>query len=387
MGKTSRRVALALESSGPGGAENLVLRLADGLRLAGHDPIVVTTRPGWMTERAEASRFPVWIVPQQQGMDPGWIPSFARRLRKERIELLHTHEFAMNVYGGTAALLAGVPSLATIHGRHWIADRPRRVLAYKVLRRAGMPLTAVSRDLARFLADRFRIPIDTISVVHNGIPIPPIVTPAEREKRRMDARVALGIPSDGPLLVAVGNLYGVKDHASLLRAAAMLPDVRVAIAGRGEEEEPLRKLAATLAIDKRTHLLGLRDDIDRVLRAADVFVQPSRSEGLPLAILEAMAAGLPVVATRVGGMAEAIVDGVTGLLVEPGDLAALAAALRTIVTTPGRSAALGQKGRARAAGEFSLDRMVDRYRHLYAVLGLDVHDDRVARLAPLAPTS
>ena len=148
-------------------------------------------------------------------------------------------------------------------------------------------------------------------------------------------------------MVAVGNLYPVKDHATLLRALARLPAARVAIAGRGDQEEPLRRLAAELGLSDRVHLLGLRDDVETVFAAADVFVQPSLSEGLPLAVLEAMANGLPVVATRVGGIPEAVVDGKTGLLVPPGDPAALAAALAAVLDADDRGACDG-RCRARA---------------------------------------
>jgi glycosyltransferase involved in cell wall biosynthesis len=170
------------------------------------------------------------------------------------------------------------------------------------------------------------------------------------------------------LLVAIGNLYPVKDHASLIRAVATLPGVQLAIAGRGQEEDALRRLSAELGTADRVHLLGLRDDVERILEAADVFVQPSRSEGLPLSILEAMAAELPIVATRVGGVAEAILDGQTGHLIEPGEPAALADAMRKILESPDRGAALAAAARRRAEECFSVERMADGYVELYRKL-------------------
>jgi glycosyltransferase involved in cell wall biosynthesis len=363
-----RRVALALESSGPGGAEGVVLRLASGLRAAGDDPVVVSMRPGWMTERAEAAGFEVWITPQARGLDPGWIPRFARRLRRERVDVLHSHEFAMNVYGGAAAVLARVPSLATVHGRNWATGARRRARAYRLLRRFGLDVVAVSHDLAGFLAEGFALPRAAIAVVHNGIPLPHLPPPAERAAQRAVSRRALGAPEDAPLVVAVGNLYAVKDHATLLRAVATLPRAHVAIAGRGEEEPALRGLASELGIPERVHLLGLRDDVDTVLAAADVFAQSSRSEGLPLAILEAMAAALPVVATDVGGVSEAVIDGETGLLVPPGDPAALASSLGALLDGPARAEALGAAGRARAESAFSIEAMTRAYRERYRAL-------------------
>lgn len=360
-----RRVVLALESSGPGGAENMVLRLAEGLRGAGEEPIVATLRPGWMTERAEAAGLPVWIVPQRPGLDLGWVPAFAWRLRRERVDVLHSHEFMMNVYGGAAARLAGVASVATVHGHQWATGKPRRALAYRMLRRLGLRLVAVSADLAGFLSTGLGLPRSALAVVPNGIPLPRLPDPSRAAELRAAARAELGLPPDGALAVAVGNLYPVKGHGTLVAALAEAPGVRAAIAGRGEEESRLREEARRLGVSGRLHLLGLRDDVDRVLRAADVFVHPSRLEGLPLAILEAMAAALPVVASRVGGIPEAVIDGETGVLVPPGEPGTLAEALRSVLLVPGRAAALGAAGRARAERHFSIEAMISAYRSLY----------------------
>ena len=370
------RVALALESSGPGGAEKVLLELAEGLRAAGDEPVLFSQRPGWLTEGAQARGIPVELVPQREGLDPLWVPVFARRLRRGRFELLHSHEFLMNVYGGAAARLAGLPTLATVHGHTWIADHPRRPLAYRVLRRAGMRIATVSHELTGYLSSVLAIPRDQIDVVHNGIPVPPRLPDAARA----EARRALPLPADGPLVLAVGNLYPVKDHATLLRAVARLPSVQVAIAGRGAEEAPLRSLAVELRIDARVHLLGLRDDVGPILVAADVLAHPSREEGLPMAILEAMAAARPVVASAVGGIGEAVLDGETGILVPAQDPEALAAALARVLESPALRDRLGAAGHARAQAEFSREQMTARYRALFAQL-------RAGRAGPSASTS
>lgn len=369
MSEASRplRIVLALESSGPGGAEHMVLQLARELRRRGDAAIVASMRPGWMTERAAAAGIPVWIAPQRRGLDPFWTPRFALRLRRERIDVVHTHEFAMNVYGGAAARLAGIPSIATLHGRHWATDAARRALAYRALRRLGMRIVAVSHDLAGFLAEGLSLPPGAIEVVYNGIELPPLPSAAERARLRGEVRAELALAPGAELALAVGNLYPVKDHATLLRAAAPRPGLAVAIAGRGGEEERLRALAHALGIADRVRLVGLRDDVPRLLAAADVFVQPSLSEGLPLAVLEAMAAALPVVASRVGGIGEAVIDGKTGVLVPPADPGALASALARVLDTQSCREALGSAGRARTEEEFSVARMARRYRALYEV--------------------
>lgn len=342
----------------------MVLRLALALREAGDEPSLVSTREGWMTERARAAGLTVRIQPQRPGLDPGFVPRLARLLRADGIELFHGHEFLMNVYGGLAARLMGIPRVSTVHGPRYVTERGRRRVAYRWLHRGGMRLVAVSGHLAEHLSEGLGLPLAAIDVVPNGVPLPaPAPDPGEARRR---ARAELELPADGPLVLAVGNLYPVKDHARLLRAAARLPGVRVAVAGRGGEEESLRRQAESLGIAERVHLLGLRDDVDRLLTAADLFTQPSRSEGLPLAVLEAMAAGLAVVATDVGGMGQAVIDGETGVLIPADDEGALPRALGALLDDPARAERLGAAGRRRVEAEFSVEAMARRYRALYA---------------------
>ncbi len=368
MSRVPLRVLVGLESSGPGGAENMVVSLAEGLTAVGFDAIIVTDRTGWMTERSAAVGIPFWIETQRPGIDWRWVFRLARRMRRESIEVFHSHEFSMNVFGGAAAWLAGVPHVATIHGRHYVADASRRISAYRLLRRVGVPVVAVSDDLRAYLAESFGLDRDALDLIRNGIRLPQ-TPPADSDQRaqlRQNARVGLGLPTSGQLLVCVGNLYPIKDHATLLRALYWLPDARVAIAGRGDEEENLRALAEELEVTERVHLLGLRNDVDAILTAADIFVQPSRSEGLPLAVLEAMGHGVPVVATKVGGIPEAIEHEVSGLLVPPGDPEALTNALAQLIECPEYAESLARTARARVEAEFSVGAMVEKYADLYA---------------------
>lgn len=362
---TPRRVVLAIESSGPGGAEQVVLRLAEGLRARGVETLLATQRPAWLTERAERAGIPVWIDPQRPGLDPAWMLRLARRLRRERVDVLHAHEFAMSTFGGAAARVVGVRALATLHGRYWVAGRALRARALRGLAAGGVRLVAVSNDLADYLAGATGVRRAAISVVENGIELPTPLGDAERAALRADVRAELGLPAGAALLLAVGNLYPVKDHATLVRALPALPGAHLAIAGRGAERERLAALAGALGVAPRLHLLGLRDDVPRWLAAADVFAHPSRAEELPLAVLEAMAAGAPVVATRVGGVPDAVRDGETGLLVEPGDVAAVTAAIASLLAAPERGRALARAARAHVEARFGVAGMVERYLALY----------------------
>lgn len=216
------RIMLGIESSGPGGAENMVLGLAQALRAAGDMAGIFTTSEGWLTSRARSASIPVWIMPERPGVDFRWIARLARLIRRERIDVFHGHEFIMNTLGSAAAFLSCTPVVATVHGRHWIAERARRIAAYRTLLAAGMPLVAVSEDLADFIAQRLRVARTALSVVPNGIELVGELERSPSPAERMAARASFGLHPAAPLIVAVGNLYPVKDHATLLRALVHL---------------------------------------------------------------------------------------------------------------------------------------------------------------------
>ena len=220
---------------------------------------------------------------------------------------------------------------------------------------------AVSARLAQDLSRDLLVRRSQVLTVPNGVHHlpPPHVT----------LRDELRLPPEARLVVAVGNLYPVKGHGHLIDALALLagphPDVHVAISGRGELEAALSARARAHGLEGRVHLLGLRSDIPALLAAADVFAHPSLSEGLPLAVLEAMFAGCPIVASDVGEVGQALAHGQAGLLVPPGDAAALAGALDRLLRDPGRAKDLGRRARSRARLEYELSRMVDRYLAIY----------------------
>ena len=191
-------------------------------------------------------------------------------------------------------------------------------------------------------------------VIHNGIAL---------DRPRRPSRSAAGPVT----LLSVGRLRAPKDFRTLLHAMAALDrgTARLRIAGDGPDRAELEHEIARLGLGSVVELLGTRDDVDELLAGADVFVLSSASEGLPMSVLEAMAAGLPVVASAVGGVPELVRDGETGALVPPGDSAALASALRTIVADPALRERLGEAGRRRAEQEFSLARFEREHLALY----------------------
>src|SRR6266581_2009546 len=251
----------------------------------------------------------------------------------------------MAVYGAWAARRAGVPHLFTMHGGRYYAGRLQRRIALRLAALASDSVVTVSKSLAHHLAQDLWIRPSRIVTIPNGVRAPqPVVHSSLRDELRLG--------STDQLVVAVGNLYPVKGHGYLLEALALLapryPSLHVAIAGRGDLEERLRDRACALQVSDRFHLLGLRSDIGNVLAGANVFVLPSLSEGVPLALLEAMLAGRPVVASAPAGCRGAGAS--NGIVYVRRDDGPLSAALHEDATeSSGRSPVPGRSRRRAAA--------------------------------------
>ena len=291
-----------------------------------------------------------------------WWP-LVRLLRDERIDVLHSHKFGSNVWAAALAPLARVPVLVA-HEHTWSFEgQPlRRFLDRELIARSSEAFLAVSREDRRRMIEVERIPPDAVTFVPNGIdPVP--AGDGGRVRRE------LGIEARTPVAGAVAVLRPQKALDVLLRAVAALtgefPALRVLVAGEGPERAALEALAAELGVADRVTLLGQRSDVPDLLAALDMAVSSSSFEGTPLAMMEYMDAGLPVVATRVGGVPDLIDDGVHGLLVEPGDPASLAAAMAELLRDPERARAMGERGRERRRSEFSIEATVRRLERLY----------------------
>ena len=377
---TPVRFAHLIESDGPGGAERMLASVAADLQATGSDTLVIAPArgEGWLARELSGTSVQVELF----HLDRPFSPKFARWLgevfRRHRIALAHSHEFTMTVYGAWAARRVGIPHLITMHGSRYYAGRLQRRIAMRLGVQASSAVVAVSRTLSQHLARDLWIRPSRIATIPNGVQRALNVAPST-------LRAELELQSGDQLVVAVGNLYPVKGHAVLLDALALLaarfPHLHVAIAGRGELEGPLRRRAEELQVSDRFHLLGLRADIANVLAGADVFALPSLSEGVPLALLEAMLTAKPVVASAVGDVPTVLNGGRAGLLVPPSDAAALAARLEELLSHPERARALSAAAHTRATTAYTFDVMMDAYRALYAqALGEQAHDGGSERI-------
>jgi sugar transferase (PEP-CTERM/EpsH1 system associated) len=350
----------------PGGMEFGVLKLVNGLPPDRIDNAVCSTTPAGDIKTLLHGRSPLFELRRRAGNDPILVRDLYRLFKRERPDIVHTHAWGTLIEGLLAARMARVP--VVVHGEHGTLQlRSRHRWVQRRAWAAADQVLSVSSRLAERMAAETRFPLHRIRVIRNGVDLTRFGV-----QNRAAARAALALDPAVRVAVAVGRLVPVKDHDGLLTAAnAMARQGRVftlLLAGDGPLHRALVERAAALGINDRVRILGHRADIEVVLRAADVFVQSSVSEGLSNTILEAMASALPIVATRVGGADEMVEHGVTGLLVEPSSPAALAAAMGSLLFDAPRARTMGEAGRVRAESEFSLDGMIRRYEALYVRL-------------------
>ena len=350
-----------------GGLEQLVIQLSEELKRRGIESSIIALTEGALLDEANRRGVRSLALHKKSGLRPALPLRLARVLREMQVDILHTHNFAPLIYGTLAAKLSKIPTINTRHGR-------AALRTYAWVWSLTDCVVAVSHDARTELLRHNSIRSDKVSVIWNGIDLSPY-----RAAPSTDIRRELGLPGDVPLIGTVGRLSEEKDHATLLRAFRTVLDHGIAakllIAGGGAMEEPLKNLARELAVDAHVHFLGFRRDVPAVLQGCDLYVQSSRMEGVSLTLIEAMAAGLPVVATRVGGNPEVVQDGETGALVPPADPVAFAAAMTAILRDREAARRLGEAGRRRAYEVFSIDVMVDAYMQLY---------ERVSRKRPTA---
>jgi glycosyltransferase involved in cell wall biosynthesis len=284
---------------------------------------------------------------------PVLITRLAAVFRRWRPDVVHTHDQRALFYAGPAARLARVPWLVhTRHGRDVNATR-RQAAIFRQLSKLVDRFVCVSNEVAA-LSLAQGVPRAKVRTILNGIDL---------------GRIQPSRPNPVGPCVTVARLSPEKDIANLVRATAIaasrVPDLRVEVAGDGSCREELAQMSVELGVADRIAFLGEVREIAALLGRARLFVLPSRSEGIPLTALEAMAGALPVVATRVGGLPEVVEDGVTGLLVPPSDPQALAGALVEIWDDPGRADRMGVLGRERVEACFDVVRMLAEYSALY----------------------
>jgi len=364
-----RVVTLVDRPTVTGGAERLAVQVAARLDRNRFESILCASRrtdePLLDRELAEAG-VEVLALGRRSKLDVrAWRP-LVRRL--DEVDVVHAHMFGSNVWGTVLGRLKRVP-VVVAHEHTWsFQGQPlRRLLDRELVGRLADAFIAVAEEDRRKMIEVEGVDPDKIRLIPNGIADP---EPGDGEAVRRE----LGIPENAPVIGVVCELRAQKALEVLFAAAAQLrhelPELRVLVAGDGPEREGLGQEARRLDLDGTVQLLGIRRDVPALLDALDVAVLSSDYEGSPLSVMEYMAAGKPVVSTRVGGVPELVEDGVHGLLVEPRDPGALAAAIGRLLHDPAEARRLGEQGRERQQRELSLDAMVRKIEDLYEELWL-----------------
>ncbi|MFO0752899.1 MAG: glycosyltransferase [Thermodesulfovibrionales bacterium] len=351
------------------GTEKQLVLLLKGLDRSRYDPVLCLLRSSEWVEKAFGA-CPVHLVDIRSFREPrayGRIGQFAAFLRKEGVGIVQTHFRDAHIAALLAARLAGVRIViaARRNQGYWLTRR--ELSLQRFLNRWVTLFLANSLSTKKWSMDTEGIPGGKIRVVHNGID-PDFYGAVSGEARRRH-RSLLAIPYDAPVVGIVSNLRPVKGVDLFLRAAHSIrreiPRARFVVVGDGGEREGLARLARGLDLAGSVHFLGKRDDVASLLSAFDVGVLSSLSESFSNALIEYSAAGLPVVATDVGGSREAVLQGVNGFIVPPGDSGALAAAAIKVLTEEALALRMGTAGRERARELFSLRRSVEETEKVY----------------------
>jgi len=366
-------VLFIIDSFEQGGSERQAMQLLTQLHTSGECRVHLACLQNRGSLRAEADQMGIGVI-HEYALNSFYDLNFVKQLRRlvhfikeNEIDVVHTHCFYTNIFGMTGAFLAGVRARVTSKGetdgfRSPMQKRAERA-AFRLSHRVIANCLVVQNQLIREGVSPAKI------IQHyNGLDLDRLRVRAGL--RREEALAEFGLPADRRYMSIVANLRNpVKDHPMFLRAAARVraavADAGFAIAGEGELMESLRQLAGQLGIQNDVFFLGRCDRVADLLFASDVGVLSSKAEGFANAILEYMAAGLPVVATDVGGAREAIIEGETGHLVASGDDEKMAERIIAVLSDAKRARAMGERGKSIAAEKFSCDRHLKNTLELY----------------------
>jgi glycosyltransferase involved in cell wall biosynthesis len=341
---------------------------------------VCLDRLGSLGESLQRNGYRVEVLSRKSGFDDRCARRLARFCRKQNVSLIHAHQYAPFFYSAVGrSLLHPTPILFTEHGRDYPDYRRwKRVLVNRFVLRRRDRVVAVGECVRKALIEYEGISERRVDVVYNGVELERF---DHQQTKRDEVRRELGVEAGETVVMQVARLNRLKDQPTALRAMALLvrkhPRTRLILVGDGEDRMAIERLVKELRLAGHVRLLGTCSHVSRLLQGADLLMLSSISEGIPLTLIEAMATGLPCVATRVGGNAEVVADGVTGLLAEPRAPESLAAQLEILCADPALARRMGNAGRQRAVDLFDGHNMHAAYEQIYrTMLGLDPHGQK-----------
>ena len=356
----------AIDTGGPGGAETVFLQCATRLEPDRFTCTAVVDNDNWLAQELRTRGQTPLIESAKGSFNLGYLRRIAAIARSVKADLICAHLYGSAIYASALGAFSGIPVVSVFHGGVDIASRDRFTsLKAALIRMGSRKVVFVSRSLREELAQTLRIPASRSVIIPNGID-----TARFSPGRDETIRAELQLPPDAVLVGAIGNIRPAKAYDNFLRAAHVLVSrsdrFYFAITGQysGNLADELMALRRDLKLEKRVFFLGLRSDVATVLHNLDIFALSSKSEGFSIACVEAMACGIPVVATRCGGPEE-ILDSESGVLVAPGNPNELAEAIDRIAQEPQTARQLTYAARKRALEEFSLETMLARYEGLF----------------------
>jgi glycosyltransferase involved in cell wall biosynthesis len=366
-----------IDTCGPGGAETVFLALAKGLDARRWRSFVAIPGKGWVYDNLVTNGFEPIITPLHGAFDLRYLARLCTAVRRNQIDLIQTHLFSGAVYGGLAGLFCGVPVISTLHGRPDLSGSPMyRAAKFGILRRAVTTTVFVSESLRQFFLASGHLNHNRTVVIADGIDAS-VFAP----RRDTSLRRELGIGEREVLVGAVGNVRPAKSYDVLLRAAALLrqsPEYRFVVVGeaQGALQQKLLALRDQLGLVSTVTFTGFKSGVHHVMNNFDLYASTSSSEGFSLSVVQAMACGVPVVATKSGGPEEIITHDVDGLLVDINSPEQVAAAVHRLSNESATRRRLTEAGRRTVETRFTIQHMLNSYEHLYDQC---LHAARVAR--------
>jgi len=369
MVKRMTNILHLIDTTGPGGAETVFVKLLGGLDRRKFSHIVVLRGEGWVADQVRELGIEPIIIDSKGSFNIRYVLTLVRLARSHGVKLIHSHLLGSNVYGAITALLCRTPLVATFHGNVDVSARERFVAAkFWLINIGASAIVCVSRRLMTDLSARGTLSSQKLRLIYNGVDADNFPRPGP-----VGLREELSLAPEARVILSIGNIRPAKGYGDLIKAAALLvrkePSYQFVIVGHPKEPlaSQLLEQARQLEVEGNVHFLGFRANVGELLSQADIFLLPSISEGFSISTVEAMMAGVPVLATRSGGPEEILENDISGLLVPVADPQAI---MDSILRLQDQciSDRLVKAAREVATQRFSLGGMLASYGSLYQEL-------------------
>ena len=363
-----KKIAHFIDSNDPGGAETIVIDICKGIRPYGFNSEVYHFGNSWLKEKCKEFDIPSFIAPGHRFYKsiktiPIFSIAFARFLQRNKVDILHSHRFGSITGACLSAYLSNTPHIGTLHDVYTIEERKKRIHLLKMATVLGTRLITVSQQMKGYLDGLGKFRNGAMQTIVNGVDIEKFNIPVDKKLRS-----ELHLNHEDIVFICVGRLEKIKGHDILIQAFSKVKtayNVKLLIVGDGQCKKEIENDIAKTGLQNNVIMLGHRNDIPEFLKLSNCFVLASRSEGLSCSIIEAMAAGLPVIATDVGGNSELVKDGENGYLVSRDNPTALADKIQVLINNEAKRKQFGKASLRLADKSFSLNAMIEKYVNNY----------------------